>query len=100
MRLKKIHRENCISEGAQASNHQRSIEPVKLSAHYLKPLLNRQRRLDVILDLVARLAVRAARKRLEQPVEVSPVPSDTGNSTLTSQETHVMFRPKSKLERR
>ena len=84
----------------QSERSPKSAEPFRLTASYLKPLLKRHKRLDVILDLVARLAVRAARKRLEQPVEVSPVPSDTGNSTLTSQETHVMFRPKSKLERR
>ena len=95
-----IRRSQDHSTNTQPQSKSGAVESIKLSAHFLKPLLNRQRRLDAILELVARLAVRAARKRLEQPVEVSPVPSDTGNSTLTSQETHVMFRPKSKLERR
>ena len=61
-----------------------SAEPIAFSAHYLKPLQSRQRRLDAILELVARLAIRAALKQHETHVETSPSPSDSVESELTS----------------
>ena len=80
----KIRRGRDYTTEMRSSHERGSAEPIALTGHYLKPLFNRQKRLDAILELVARLAIRAALKQHETHVETSPSPSDSVESELTS----------------
>jgi hypothetical protein len=73
----------------QPSDNRGAAGHFTLSAHYLKPFLNRQRRLEAVLELVARLAVRAALKLQEEHVESSSLSSDNEGMALTLAESHV-----------
>jgi len=69
-----------------------SFNQVTLTAQYRKPLPGRRGQLETVLELVSRLAVRAALKRSNEPVEVLADAPDKDIKSLTSSSNTNMLR--------